>query len=146
MFPVTKWWVSVGLKRECSKGRRDYDEFPIFVFKFEQSSYLFSHKNSRPCRDLIPGPPRYQADMLPIELSWLGFFNTVEDLCIFYRIELLELFEFLFPSQDKKCPCGSFKLFLLLMTLGLSLACLLSERSQSHHLDFRVHLHLGIMW
>ena len=42
----------------------------IFVFKFEQSSYLFSLKNSLPCRDLNPGPPRYQADMLT-ELSWL---------------------------------------------------------------------------
>ena len=30
-------------------------------------------KNSRPCRDLNPGPPRYQVDMLPFELSWLGF-------------------------------------------------------------------------
>ena len=40
----------------------------IFVFKFEQSSYFFSLKNSRPCRDLNPGTPRYQADMLPIEL------------------------------------------------------------------------------
>ena len=28
----------------------------------------------------------------------------------FYRIELLESLEFLFPSQDKKCPCGSYKL------------------------------------
>ena len=45
---------------------------PIFIFKFEKFSYLFSLKNSRPCRDLNPGPPRYQADMLPIELSWLG--------------------------------------------------------------------------
>ena len=44
----------------------------IFVFKFEQSSYLFSLKNSCPCQDLNLGPPRYQADMLPIELSWLG--------------------------------------------------------------------------
>ena len=44
----------------------------ILVFKFEQSSYLFSLKNSRPCRDLNPGPPWYQADMLSIELSWLG--------------------------------------------------------------------------
>ena len=26
----------------------------ILVFKFEQSSYLFSLKNSRPCRDLNP--------------------------------------------------------------------------------------------
>ena len=35
-------------------------------------NYLFSLKNSRPCRDLNPGLPRYQADMLPTELSWLG--------------------------------------------------------------------------
>ena len=35
--------------------------------------YLFSLKNSRPCRDLNPGLPRYQVDMLPIELSWLGY-------------------------------------------------------------------------
>ena len=35
--------------------------------------HLFSLKNSRPCRDLNPGPLWYQADMLPIELSWLGF-------------------------------------------------------------------------
>ena len=46
----------------------------IFVFKLEQSSYLFLLKNSRPCRDLNPELPRYQVDMLPIELSWLGFF------------------------------------------------------------------------
>ena len=30
-------------------------------------------KNSRPCQDLNPGPPQYQADMLPIELTWLQF-------------------------------------------------------------------------
>ena len=34
-------------------------------------NYLFSMKNSHPCRDLNPGPGRYQADMLPTELSWL---------------------------------------------------------------------------
>ena len=50
-----------------------WDSVYIFVFKFEQSSYLFSLKNSRPCWDLNPGPPRYWADMLPIELSWLGY-------------------------------------------------------------------------
>ena len=32
----------------------------------------FSLKNYCPCWDLNPGPPRYQADMLPTELSWLG--------------------------------------------------------------------------
>ena len=47
----------------------------LLVFKFEQSSNLLSLKNSCPCRDLIPGPPRYQADMLPIELSWLGLIS-----------------------------------------------------------------------
>ena len=30
------------------------------------------HIAACPCRDLNPGPARYQADMLPIELSWLG--------------------------------------------------------------------------
>ena len=48
------------------------------------TSYLFSLKNSRPCRDLNPGPPRYQADMLPIELSWLG-------CCFFIRSHLPSL-------------------------------------------------------
>ena len=42
-------------------------------FKFKYFNYLISLKNYRPCRDLIPGPPRDQADMLPTELSWLGF-------------------------------------------------------------------------
>ena len=49
------------------------DSVYIFIFKFEQSSYLISLTNSRPCRDLNPGPHQYQVDMLPIELSWLGF-------------------------------------------------------------------------
>ena len=35
-------------------------------------NYLFSLKNSRPWRDLNPGPTRYQANMLSTELSWLG--------------------------------------------------------------------------
>ena len=51
----------------------------VFKFEFEQSSYLFSLKNSRPCQDLNLGPPRYQADMLPIDLFWLG---SVWGLCI----------------------------------------------------------------
>ena len=37
----------------------------------DPSSYIFIEK-SRPCQDLKPGPPQYQADMLPTELSWLG--------------------------------------------------------------------------
>ena len=44
------------------------------VFKFEFNQLLFLLKNSRPCRDLNPGFPQYQADMLPTELSWLGWF------------------------------------------------------------------------
>ena len=36
------------------------------------NNYLFSLKNSRPCRD-----PQYQADMLPTELSWLGYIKNV---------------------------------------------------------------------
>ena len=38
---------------------------------------LFSLKSSRPCWDLNPGPPRYQANMLPTELSWLGLITRV---------------------------------------------------------------------
>ena len=42
--------------------------------KFEDQvyNYLFALKNYRPCRDLNLGLLRYQADMLPTELSWLG--------------------------------------------------------------------------
>ena len=36
---------------------------------------LIFTENSYPCRDLNPGPHQYQADMLPIELSWLGSFK-----------------------------------------------------------------------
>ena len=44
----------------------------MMVFKFEVLNFLFSHKliNSRPCRELNPGPPRWQAPVLTIEL-WL---------------------------------------------------------------------------
>ena len=38
-----------------------YETIHIFVFKFEQSSDLFSLKNYRPCRELNLGPTRYQA-------------------------------------------------------------------------------------
>ena len=38
---------------------------------------LFSLKNSCTCRDLNPRLPRYQADMLPAELSWLGSFTSI---------------------------------------------------------------------
>ena len=34
-------------------------------------NFLFPLKNSHLCQDLNPGPPQYQADMLPTELSWL---------------------------------------------------------------------------
>ena len=37
--------------------------------------HLFSLKNSLPCWDLKLGPPEYQADVLPIELSRLGKLN-----------------------------------------------------------------------
>ena len=35
--------------------------------------FIFTEKFSTPGRDLNPGPPLYQGDMLPIELSWLGW-------------------------------------------------------------------------
>ena len=65
----------------------------IFVFKFEQSSYLFLLKNSRSCRDLNLGPPRYQADMLPMlnssypgldgskQLTKIEFFSHSDPAC-----------------------------------------------------------------
>ena len=48
---------------------------PIIAHNSEQhyTISLFSLKNSCPCLDLNPEPPRYQVDMLPNELSWLGF-------------------------------------------------------------------------
>ena len=36
-------------------------------------NYLFSMKYYRTCRDLNPGLLRYQADLIPTELSWLGY-------------------------------------------------------------------------
>ena len=45
---------------------------PSGINKAVLSSYIFSLKNYRHCRDLNPGPPRYKADMLPIELSRIG--------------------------------------------------------------------------
>ena len=35
-------------------------------------NFLFLLKNSCPCQDLNPRPPRYQANMLSTELSWIG--------------------------------------------------------------------------
>ena len=34
---------------------------------FNRFSFIFTE-------NLNPGPPQYQADILPIELSWLGFY------------------------------------------------------------------------
>ena len=67
-------------------------------FKVEQSSYLFSLKNSRLCPDLNPGLPRYQADMLPIELSWLGYLQNlllVATHSVFSKVIL--------TGRDEKC-------------------------------------------
>ena len=79
----------------------------IFTSKFEQSSYLFSPKNSRPCRDLNPGPPRYQVNMLPIELSWLGSKNLFTNIykLFFYKIRRL----LTIPNQSNLKVCSSFK-------------------------------------
>ena len=44
----------------------------IFVFRIKHINYLISLKNFCPCRDLSIGPPQYQANALPIELSRLG--------------------------------------------------------------------------
>ena len=50
---------------------------PFMVYILNLINFLFSLKNSRPCRDLNRGPPQYQANMLPTELSWLGLINRV---------------------------------------------------------------------
>ena len=48
-------------------------KFEFFIcIQIRIDQLLTFTENSRPCRDLNPGRPRYQADMLPIELSWLG--------------------------------------------------------------------------
>ena len=63
-------------------------------------SYLVSLKNSCPCRDLNAGPPPYQADMLPIELSWLGLpYNGA----LFHGTQLLQLY-LPMPLPAFTCP------------------------------------------
>ena len=47
----------------CARAPNIYWNY-IVAFKFESIN---------PCRDLNPGPPKYQAHALPIELSRLGF-------------------------------------------------------------------------
>ena len=77
------WWPSVSsfhvlplhLSFWCVGTTKLYSS-SILLLSFHpdvlQSTNIISLKNSRPCRDLNPGPPQYQADMLPTELSWLG--------------------------------------------------------------------------
>ena len=47
------------------------------LFSYSNSNWS-DQKNSRPCCDLNPGLPRYQANMLPIELSWLLYKTKFE--------------------------------------------------------------------
>ena len=73
----------------------------IFVFKFERFIYLFSLKNSCPCRDLNPGLPRYQADMLPIELSWLGSVSHFHfKFYLIHNSQLFTIINFYFTSAQ----------------------------------------------
>ena len=70
----------------------------IFVFKFKQSSYLFSLKNSCPCRDLPGFEPRTSlvpSDMLPIELSWLGINHLMQ-------LSTTSFLAYTFPSAQEE--------------------------------------------
>ena len=49
---------------------------------------LLSFKNYHPCLVLNPGRPRYQADLLPTELSWLGLPN---ESFLAYKLESKQL-------------------------------------------------------
>ena len=52
--------------------------------------FIFSENyNSRPCWDLNPGPPRYQAVMLPNDLCWLGMQNLCTSLGCFNLKKLI---------------------------------------------------------
>ena len=79
---------------------------PIIAHNSEQHNTisLFSLKNSCPCRDLNPEPPRYQVDMLPNELSWLGFPRYFVGLghwvsCFLWS---LEIFTRCFPKPKRR--------------------------------------------
>ena len=50
---------------------------------------LFSLKNSRPCQDLNPGSPRYQADMLPTYYKTWFMDNIIYFLIVYcYTLKL----------------------------------------------------------
>ena len=68
-------FVDLNRKRFLTVARFELSTFRsyIFIFKFKLINYLFSLTNSSLCRDLNLGPPKYQADALPIELSRLGY-------------------------------------------------------------------------
>ena len=63
---------------------------------------LFSLKNYRPRWDLNPEPPRYQANMLPIELSWLGSKDHLHNSLVGTSLKLI---------QVKALSCWQFKIF-----------------------------------
>ena len=70
--------------------------------------YFFSLKNFCPCRDdLNSGPPRYQADMLAIELSWFKL-----EMKLGWKLELLKIMS----QTDQTDLCdGNFELLSMLI-------------------------------
>ena len=56
-------------------------------------SFLARINNSRPCRDLNPGPLRYQANILPTKPSWLGFLVNL-------WIKIIKNFEVRYGGKD----------------------------------------------
>ena len=63
------WWPSVG--SFCVL------HLHLSFWLVSTTSFLVRINNSHPCWNLNLGPPRYQVDMLPTELSWLGSSHTI---------------------------------------------------------------------
>ena len=99
----TKWSTS------CVEPRFYTAPFKLkFLF-----NYLFSLNNSRSYQDLNSGPPQYQADMLPTELSWLGFRSVTlinEGMHI-----LLQMLDMQCPNRGSKLIPEQKKKILLIM-------------------------------
>ena len=69
--PIIQFWTLITFPIPKHQRERKNPDFYIQI-QIRVIQLLVFTENFRPCRDLNPGPLRYQADMLPIELSWLG--------------------------------------------------------------------------
>ena len=75
----------------------------IFVFKFEYISYLFSLKNSRPCRDLNPGPPGTKPICYQLSYPGLDYIQIVKIEITFFQLrwECVHLADFIVEWLEK---------------------------------------------